>query len=66
MVKNNKYLNFLKPTYFFRALVFIFFIGTIKISFSQDTRFTQSFSNPLKLNPAIMGANPDLKIILSY
>ena len=34
---------------------------------AQDARFTQTFySNPLKLNPAIMGMNPDLKAMLNY
>jgi len=33
----------------------------------QDTRSTQSFySNPLSLNPAIMGMNTDFKAILNY
>jgi type IX secretion system PorP/SprF family membrane protein len=33
---------------------------------AQDPRFTQSFSNPLRINPAIMGINTDLKFILNY
>jgi len=34
---------------------------------AQDARFTPSFySNPLKLNPAVMGMNSDLKIMLNY
>ncbi|HEY4797722.1 MAG TPA: PorP/SprF family type IX secretion system membrane protein [Bacteroidia bacterium] len=33
---------------------------------AQDYRFTQYYANPLRLNPAIMGANPDLKFILDY
>ena len=35
-------------------------------SFAQDLRYAQSFANPLKLNPAIMGANPDFKLSLNY
>jgi type IX secretion system PorP/SprF family membrane protein len=33
---------------------------------AQDTRFAQSYSNPLRINPAIMGINTDLKFILNY
>jgi len=34
---------------------------------SQDIRFSQHlYSNPLKLNPALMSINPDLKVILNY
>ncbi len=34
--------------------------------FSQDYHFTQYFANPLRLNPAIMGANSDLRVGLGY
>lgn len=40
--------------------------GGIGMSYAQDVRFTQQFANPLRLNPAIMGSNNDLKAILNY
>jgi type IX secretion system PorP/SprF family membrane protein len=33
---------------------------------AQDARFAQSYSNPLRINPAIMGINTDLKFMLNY
>jgi len=36
------------------------------IGIAQDYRFTQAYANPLRLNPAMMGANSDLKAILGY
>jgi type IX secretion system PorP/SprF family membrane protein len=33
---------------------------------AQDARFAQSYSNPLRLNPAIMGANRDIKFAMNY
>ncbi|HEY0031078.1 MAG TPA: PorP/SprF family type IX secretion system membrane protein [Bacteroidia bacterium] len=33
---------------------------------AQDARVSQSYANPLRLNPAIMGANNDLKFIVNY
>lgn len=35
-------------------------------SFAQDARLTQSYANPLRINPAIMGANTDMKFIVNY
>jgi len=35
-------------------------------SFAQDTRFTQAYNAPLRLNPALMGPNTHLKGILNY
>lgn len=35
-------------------------------SFAQDARLAQSYANPLRINPAIMGANTDMKFILNY
>lgn len=35
-------------------------------SFAQDARFAQSFANPLRLNPAIMGANRDIFVGANY
>ena len=43
----------------------IFFIGAISVS-AQDYRFTQAYANPLRLNPAMMGANSDLRAGLGY
>lgn len=42
------------------------FNGAILFSNAQDAHITQAYSNPLKLNPAIMGANSDLKVMLNY
>lgn len=44
-------------------LILIFITSSLS---AQDPKFTQVFSNPLKLNPAMMGINPDLKFILQY
>lgn len=33
---------------------------------AQDVSFTQQFANPLRLNPAMMGGNNDLRAILNY
>ena len=33
---------------------------------AQDYHFTQSYANPLRLNPAMMGANSDMKFMLDY
>ena len=33
---------------------------------AQDYRFTQAYANPLRLNPAMMGANSDLRAGLGY
>ena len=35
-------------------------------SYAQDERFSQSYANPLRINPAIMGANHDIKFGLNY
>lgn len=45
--------------------VIVFFIGVITAS-AQDYRFTQAYANPLRLNPAMMGANSDLRAGLGY
>jgi len=47
----------------------IFTVIAIVLSYNaiaQDTRFTQALSNPLTLNPAMMGLNSDLKFALQY
>ena len=47
--------------------VFLLLALSMQNTHGQDTRFTQSFySNPLSLNPAIMGMNTDFKAILNY
>ncbi len=33
---------------------------------AQDVRFAQSYANPLRINPAIMGANRDIKFGINY
>lgn len=33
---------------------------------AQDVRFTQQFANPLRLNPALMGSNNDMRAIMNY
>lgn len=38
---------------------------TLSLS-AQDPRFTQVLANPLQLNPAMMGMNSDLKLIMQY
>ena len=45
------------------ALSVLLISGTMK---SQDAKFSQVFANPLRLNPAIMGANTDAKASLIY
>jgi len=53
----------------FKIIVSAFLIIALNIqnTHGQDTRSTQSFySNPLSLNPAIMGMNTDLKVMLNY
>lgn len=46
-------------------LTVLFYIIHSKI-FAQDVILTQAYANPLMLNPAIMGANGDLKVMLNY
>ena len=38
----------------------------VSTSFAQDSRLTMSYSNPLRVNPAVMGANTDMKFALNY
>lgn len=44
------------------------FTGLIctSVIFAQDARFAQSYSNPLRINPALMGANHDIKFGMNY
>ena len=39
---------------------------TSYMAWAQDYRFSQYYANPLRLNPAMMGANSDMKFILGY
>ena len=45
------------------ATAFLFIVNT---TIAQDIRFSQPGNNPLRYNPAMMGANHDLKILLNY
>lgn len=48
-------------------LSILFLIGTIAAVFAQqDASLTQAYANPLQLNPAIMGANNFLKVMVNY
>ena len=47
------------------VIAFFCLITVIDVS-GQDVRFTQVFADPLMLNPAAMGINPDPKFILHY
>ncbi len=51
------------PFLLISTLVFIFVSSVAK---AQDIDFTQPYSNPLLINPAILGANGDIKIIFNY
>ena len=49
------------------SLILVITLGLlINNASAQDLRYSQSFANPLKLNPSIMGANPDFKLMLDY
>lgn len=50
------------------VLIMILFIqiGQENTVSAQDARYTQTFSNPLQLNPAMMGANSDMRFIAGY
>lgn len=47
------------------AIVFTMFV-CINYSNGQDAHFVQTYANPLRLNPAFMGANTDLRVIGAY
>ncbi len=42
------------------------FVCSASAAFAQDALLTQAYASPLSLNPALMGANSDLKVILNY
>ena len=50
----------------YQAVLIVFFSSMLFQAAAQDQRYTQSYANPLQLNPALMGANGDIKAILSY
>ena len=56
----------MKKIYLTGSIIIIVNLLNINSSFAQDPRFTQSFSDPLRLNPAIMGANKDFKLGMNY
>ncbi len=45
------------------TIVLLIFVNIAK---SQDVRYSQPFTNPLTLNPALMNINNDLKVILNH
>ncbi len=57
----------MKTIYNFQKIVLTVIATIFTFStFAQDVKFSQPFANPLKLNPAMMGTNEDLKFILHY
>ena len=48
------------------ATFVLILVLTGTLSYSQDTRNSQPFSVPLKLNPAVTGANNDMSVKLNY
>lgn len=48
------------------VLQIIFTFSIVFQAWCQDIALTQVYANPLLLNPAILGANGDLKVILNY
>lgn len=55
----------MKKTHILLLAAILFGFQTNK-SLAQDVRFAQSFANPLRINPAIMGANKDITFGLNY
>src|SRR4051812_32374042 len=56
----------MKKIYYTGVIIVIANLLNINKSVAQDARFAQSYSNPLLLNPAIMGANRDMKVGMNY
>ncbi len=56
----------MKKTYLIGTVFTLVNLLNTSYTFSQDARFAQSYSNPLRLNPAIMGVNQDIKIGMNY
>ena len=48
-----------------KTLVVVGILGFLNAN-AQDTRYTQQFAAPLRINPAIMGANTDLRAVINY
>jgi type IX secretion system PorP/SprF family membrane protein len=46
--------------------ILFFFVLTIPVLAQQDASLTQAYANPLNLNPAIMGANQFLKVMVHH
>lgn len=55
----------MKKTYSLVIIIGLNFLISLSL-IAQDARFAQSYANPLRINPAIMGANTDMKFILDY
>src|SRR3990172_7686562 len=55
----------MKTQFVRKGLILAGILGFLN-SNAQDTRFTQTYNAPLRLNPALMGPNTDIKGILSY
>lgn len=51
---------------FILIITMLLLITFVQRDFAQDARITQAYSNPLRVNPATMGSNNDLKFILNY
>jgi type IX secretion system PorP/SprF family membrane protein len=56
----------MKKTYALGSIIIIANLLNTSTAIAQDARFAQSYSNPLRLNPAIMGASKDVKLSLNY
>lgn len=56
----------MKKTLYIGIIILLASLINTKSAKAQDARFTQSYANPLRINPAIMGANRDLKFGLNY
>ncbi len=51
-----------------KTRIILSLVGILSLTqiMAQDVRFTQPYSNPLRLNPALMGANYDMSFNLGY
>ena len=56
----------MKKIYALGSIIIIANLLNTSTVIAQDARFAQSYSNPLRLNPAIMGASKDVKLSLNY
>lgn len=63
MIKNNN----MKKIFLLSIILCVMLdMLTIKLAFAQDVANTQAYSNPIFLNPALMGANSDIRVIGNY